>query len=254
MGAKATGRAGYRSALRSRDLRCLLGSQLISASGSWAYNTALIVLLYDLTHSAGWIAVGTMARYMPSILFSGYAGVVAERFERVRLMVWLNVVALAIQAGLAFAAWRSAPALLVVALGVLTSVVLTPYNPAVAALVPQITDEEDLAAANALSATIDNLVVFLGPAIGAALLLAGGPALAIAVNALSFGVAAVWLPTMKVRSRPSDVTDGGQARPLRQITDGFRALAGSGPAATFVAFSVIVSFVAGTDLVLFMPI
>src|SRR5215469_4766194 len=112
MANKNSGRAGYRSALRSPDLRRLLGSQLISASGSWAYNTALIVLLYDLTHSAGWVAAGTLARYVPSVLFSGYGGVLAERFERVRLMVWINVIALIVQVGLAIAAWRSAPALI----------------------------------------------------------------------------------------------------------------------------------------------
>jgi len=254
MARKTTGGAGYRSALRSPDLRRLLGSQLVSASGSWAYNAALVVLLYDLTHSAAWVAAGTMARYLPSIVFSGYGGVVAERFERVSLMIWLNVAALLVQAGLAIAAWRSAPAALDVALGVLTAIVVSPYNPAVAALLPQVVGEEDLAAANGLNATIDNLVVFLGPAIGAGLLLAGGPALAIAVNALSFGAAAAWLPRMTVRSRPADVTAGGQAGPLRQVADGFRAVARSGRAATFVAFSVIVSFVAGTDMVLFIPI
>src|SRR5215472_2032796 len=219
MANKNSGRAGYRSALRSPDLRRLLGSQLISASGSWAYNAALVVLLYDLTHSAAWVAAGTMARYLPSIVFSGYGGVVAERFERVSLMIWLNVAALLVQAGLAIAAWGSAPAALDVALGVLTAIVVSPYNPAVAALLPQVVGEEDLAAANGLNATIDNLVVFLGPAIGAGLLLAGGPALAIAVNALSFGAAAAWLPRMTVRSQPADVTAAGQAGPLRQVAD-----------------------------------
>lgn len=46
-------------------------------------------------------------------------------------------------------------------------------NPAVAALIPQVVSEDDLTAANALNATIDNLVVVAGPAIGAVLLLAG---------------------------------------------------------------------------------
>jgi CRP-like cAMP-binding protein/predicted MFS family arabinose efflux permease len=251
---RAGGRAGYRAALRSRDLRRLLGSQLASASGSWAYNTALVVLLYDLTHSAGWVAAGTLARYLPSLVFSGYGGVIAERFERVRLLVWLNVIALVFQAGLAAAAWRAAPALIAVMLSVLTSVVLSPYNPAVAALIPQIVSEDDLAAAHTLNGTIGNVVVFVGPALGTVLLLAGGPALAIAVNALSFGVAAVWLLGVTVRSRPGDVTAGGRAGPLRQVAEGFSAVAASGPAATFVAFCVIVTFVAGADMVLFVPI
>lgn len=254
MGNAAGKRAGYRSALRSADLRWLLGSQLVSASGSWAYNVALMVLLYDQTHSTAWVAAGALCRFLPSLVCSAYGGVVAERFERVKLMVWLNVLALLLQAGLALVAWRAAPAAFALLLAGLTAVVTSPYNPAVAALIPQVVGEEDLAAANAMNATIDNVVVVAGPAIGAGLLLVGGPALAIAINAVSFAVAAVMLPAMSVRSRPSDVTRGGSAGPLHQVADGFRALASSAPVATFVAFSVLASFVYGTDTVLFVPI
>ncbi|MHB1433473.1 MAG: MFS transporter [Streptosporangiaceae bacterium] len=247
-------RASYRSALRSPDLRVLLGSGLISASGSWAYNVALMVLLYERTHSAAWVAAGAAGRFLPALAFSAYGGVIAERFERVRLMVWLNLAALALQAGLAVAAWQRAPALVYVLLAAATSVLMTGYEPAVAALVPQVVGEDDLAAANALNAMIQNLVVVVGPAVGAALLLGGGPTLAIAVNALTFGVAAAWLPRLSARSAPSDVTGGGRAGPIRQITAGFRTLASSSAAMTFVGFSVLASFLYGTDTVLFIPI
>jgi MFS family permease len=247
-------RAGYRSALRSRDLRWLLGSQLVSSSGSWAYNVALMVLLFDRTHSASWVAAGALCRFLPMLVCSAYGGIIAERFERVRLMQWLNVFALLLQAGLAVAAWRAAPPAVALVLAGLTATVMSPYNPAVAALIPRVVGEEDLAAANALNATIDNVVIVAGPAIGAGLLLAGGPALAIAMNAISFAVAAVMLRALSVRSQPSDVTSGGEAGPLRQVVDGFRALASSTAVATFVAFSVLASFVYGTDTVLFIPI
>jgi MFS family permease len=247
-------RAGYRSALRSRDLRWLLGSQLVSSSGSWAYNVALMVLLFDRTHSASWVAAGALCRFLPMLVCSAYGGIIAERFERVRLMQWLNCFALLLQAGLAVAAWRAAPPAVALVLAGLTATVMSPYNPAVAALIPRVVGEEDLAAANALNATIDNVVIVAGPAIGAGLLLAGGPALAIAMNAISFAVAAVMLRALSVRSQPSDVTSGGEAGPLRQVVDGFRALASSTAVATFVAFSVLASFVYGTDTVLFIPI
>jgi len=251
----ATGkRAGYGSALRSRDLRWLLGSQLVSSSGSWAYNVALMVLLFDRTHSASWVAAGALCRFLPMLVLSAYGGVIAERFERVRLMVWLNVLALLLQAGLAVAAWRAAPAPVALVLAGLTAAVMSPYTSAVAALIPQVVGEDDLAAANALNATIDNLVIVAGPAIGAVLLLTGGPALAIAMNAVSFAVAAVMLRPLSVRSEPSDVTSSGAAGPLRQVVAGFRALGSSAAVATFVAFSVLASFVYGTDTVLFVPI
>lgn len=247
-------KGGYRSALRSRDLRRLLGSQVISASGSWAYNVALAVLLFDQTHSTTWVAIGAVGRFIPSLIFSAYAGVIAERFERIHLMVAINVVALAVQGGLAAAAWRHAPPGVAVALAALTSILMTPYLPAVAAVIPEVSQEEDLAAANALSSTVDNLVIVLGPAMGAGLVLVGGAALAVVVNAATFGVAAVIVATMSVRSQPSDVTEGGAAGPIRQMAEGLRAVTSSTTVAVFVAFSALASFVYGTDTVLFAPV
>jgi MFS family permease len=247
-------RQGYRSALRSRDLRRLLGSQLISSTGSWAYSVALAVLLFERTHSTAWVAAGALGRFVPGLLFSAYGGVIAERFERVALLVRLNVLSLVLQLGLALVAWREGPVVLAIGFAALTSLFQTIYNPAVAAVIPQVTREDDLAAANALSGAIDNLVVVLGPAVGAGMLLLGGPALAVLVNALSFAVAAGMVATLRIRSEPSDVTEGGQAGPLRQIADGFRAVVSSQTVAIFVGFSVLASFVYGTDTVLFVPI
>jgi CRP-like cAMP-binding protein/predicted MFS family arabinose efflux permease len=254
MSAESGRKGGYRSALRSADLRRLLVSQLISATGSWAYNVALAVYLFDRTHSATWVAIGMLGRFGPSLLFSPYAGVIAERFERIRLMVVLNVAALAVQVGLAVATWRHAPAAAAVVLAGLTAVLSTPYLPAVAAVIPQVAPEDDLAAANALSSTVDNVVVVLGPAVGAVLVLIGGAALAVLVNAISFGVAALVVARISVRSRTSDVTDGGTAGPLRQMAEGVRAVTSSPTVVVFVSFSALATFVYGTDGVLFAPL
>lgn len=245
---------GYRSALRSRDLRRLLGSQIVSATGSWAYNVALVVFLYDETHSTSWVAIGSLARFVPSLLCSAYGGVIAEQFERIRLMIVLNLVALVLQGGLALAMWQRAPVGVAVVLAAATSILLTAYNPAVPAVIPEVTDEDDLAAANAMSGVVDNLVIILGPAIGAGLVIAGGPGLAALINAVSFGAAAMIVSTLTVRSRPSDVTDGGRSGPIRQMAEGFRAVLSTTTVAIFVAFSVLASFVYGTDTVLFAPI
>lgn len=251
MRAKSGQTNGYRSALRSKDLRRLLGSQIISATGSWAYNVALVVFLYDETHSATWVSIGSLARFVPSLVFSAYGGVIAERFERIRLMIVLNLIALVLQGGLALAVWRHGPVGIAIALAGATAIVMSAYNPAVPAVIPQVTAEDDLAAANAMSGVVDNLVVVLGPAVGAGLVLAGGPGLAVLVNAISFGGAAVIVARLSVRSHPSDVTDGGQSGPLRQMAEGFRTVVSNTTVAIFVAFSVLASFVYGTDTVLF---
>ena len=121
-----------------------------------------------------------------------------------------------------------------------------------AAITPETVPETDLAAANTLRNTVDNVAIVAGPAIGAALLFAGPPSVAFAVNALSFVWSALVVSRMKVRSRPVDVTEGGQVGPLRQMAVGFRAIAASATATMLVAYSVIASFVYGVDTVQFV--
>jgi hypothetical protein len=59
--------ADYRSALARRDLRLLFGGLLISATGSWAYNVALLAFIYQRTHSLGWIGAAGIARMLPGV-------------------------------------------------------------------------------------------------------------------------------------------------------------------------------------------
>jgi len=189
---------------------------------------------------------------VPALVFSTYGGVIAERFERVRVMVGSDLVCLVFQGGLALAAALTAPAWVAITLAALTAVGNVVYSPAVAAMLPDLAGEDDLVAANALNGTIDNLVVVAGPAIGAGLLALGSASLAFAVNAASFGVSALLVSRMKARSRPVDVTEGETAGVFKQMTVGVKAIFSSGAASVLVMFSVLASFVYGTDTVLFV--
>jgi hypothetical protein len=64
--------ARYRSALRARDLRHLLGGLTISATGSWAYNVGLLAFASQSTHSLTWVGLSGLARFVPSLLLSSY--------------------------------------------------------------------------------------------------------------------------------------------------------------------------------------
>jgi hypothetical protein len=245
---------GMRSALRHRDLRLLFGGLVISASGSWAYNVALLAYVFDRTHSLGWVGVAGLGRFVPALVFSTYGGVLAERFERVRLMIGSDLLCLVFQAGLALAAALTAPAWTAILLAALTAVANVVYNPAVAAMLPELAGEDDLVAANALNGTIDNVVVVAGPAIGAGLLAFGSASLAFGVNAASFGVSALLVARMAARSRPVDVTEGDTAGLIKQMTVGVQAIFSSGAATVLVMFSVLASFVYGTDTVLLVGV
>lgn len=220
--------------------------------GSWAYNVALAVWIFDETGSAGWVGAATIARFVPALLFSAYGGVLADRFERVNLMVRLDVASFLIMATLAIETAIGAPVALVIATAALTSTISTAYEPAVVAMTPQLATERDLGSANALRNTIDNVCVIAGPGLGALLLLVGPPSLAISLDALTFLISALTVARIRARSIPVDVTDSGNAGAFRQMLVGARAIASSASAAVLVAYSVIATFVFGLDTVLFV--
>ncbi|HYX61538.1 MAG TPA: MFS transporter, partial [Streptosporangiaceae bacterium] len=76
-----------RSALRYPDFRWLLSALAVSQIGDWLYNLALVVLVYDRTHSALWAGVTTAARVVPVVVLGPLGGVLADRFDRRRIMI-----------------------------------------------------------------------------------------------------------------------------------------------------------------------
>jgi MFS family permease len=242
----------YRSALAHRDLRLLLAALLVSMAGSWAYNVALLAVVYERTESLAWVGAATLGRFLPQLLLSPYAGVVAERFERIHVMATSDLLAAAAQAGLAVLALAEAPAAAIIGLASITAVAMTPYEPAVAAVTPQMVGEDDLAAANSLRGVIENIVQVGGPATGALLLLVAPVWSVFALNAGSFVLSAFVVTRIRMRSRPVDVTEGGSAGPLRQLAVGVREIARSRTVALLVGLSVLATVVYGMDTVLFV--
>jgi len=240
----------YRRALRNRDFRLVCGALTQSAMGDWAYNVALIVYVYNQTHSAAWVSAGTLARMVPSFFASPYGGVVAERFERIRVMVSADLIRFCTMVGLTVIAATHTAAWVALLVAGLNSIVGTAYNPATAAMVPQLLGEEDLAAGNALIETINNVAIIAGPAVGAVVLALGSPATVMGIDSVTFLISAALLSRTRARSVPSDVTrDGG---PFRQIAVGVRAIVGSWTAVLLTSFTIVTTALYGVDTVLFL--
>ncbi|MGH7643580.1 MAG: MFS transporter, partial [Candidatus Dormibacteria bacterium] len=128
----------YRAALAHRDLRLLLSGELISATGSWAYNVGLAVYVYQQTHQALVVSAVFLVRFVPSMLLSPYGGIIAERLERVRLLIGCDLLMAALQAGLLVTVLLHGPIPVLLALAALNAITQQPYMPAVAALIPQL--------------------------------------------------------------------------------------------------------------------
>src|SRR5438132_176607 len=144
-------RPSLRAPLRIGGFRRLLSALALSVAGDWLYNVALIVFVFQRTHSAAWVGAATAVRLVPQVAFGAAGGVVADRFERRRVMVVSDVMRALLMVGLALVAWRSGPPALALTIAFLSTTAGTPYVPAVTATVPSMVVEGDLAGANGVS-------------------------------------------------------------------------------------------------------
>jgi MFS family permease len=76
-----------RAALAYHDFRWLMIGLSVSSVGTWAYNVALYVYVFEATGSPTWAAATSVGRFVPALIMSSYSGIVAERFERRRLLI-----------------------------------------------------------------------------------------------------------------------------------------------------------------------
>jgi MFS family permease len=192
-----------------------------SRAGDFLYGVALAVTVYTRTQSATWVAAVAVLTRLPLVLLPPLVGGLADRYNRRSLMVGIDLARAALMGVLAIAvADRASPAVLVT-LATLAAVVGTPYGAANAALVPQVVDEDALAAANAVSAALESFALIGGPAIGAAVVLVS-PTVAFAVNAATFLLSAACLLRVRVGAPP--VRAAGAEGP--GLASGVRALFG----------------------------
>jgi MFS family permease len=245
-GSHTRGRALH-VALVHRDFRYLFASRAISGTGDWLYNVALLVYVFERTHSAGWIAATSVAKLLPVAAFGSLGGVIADRFERRTVMIVSDLVRAGLMAALALVVEAHGPVLLVAGLAAISTLAATPYIPAVGALTPELVPESDLGPANALMSTADNLTIVIGPAVGSILLLLGSAVSVFAINAATFLVSALLVARISLRSEPQR----GEGSVGRRLAEGYRAVASSGELVLLVLLALAFTFIFGQELVFF---
>lgn len=173
--------------------RALIGAATVSYLGSFVQEVAQAWLMVELTHRAKPVA-GLAALYtLPVMLLMLPAGVMADRWDRRRLLVvaQLAQAAVALVLGLLALGGHVTPTVLLAAsfgLGVGTAIGAPPWQ----SLVPELVPRARMAEAVTLGAVSFNVARAVGPAIGGVVLAWRGPAASFLVNAASFlGVVAV---------------------------------------------------------------
>ncbi len=173
--------------LSHRPFALLWTGQTISRLGDNLYRIALAWWVLEKTSSAA--AMGTVLIFsqIPMLLFLLVGGVVVDRFPRLRIMFLADLMCGILVSLIAFFSWRGTLEIWHIYIAsMLFGLVEAFFFPAYQAVVPQITPPEYLQSANSLNGLSQRLTGIVGPALGAALVAAGGTSLAFALDSLSF--------------------------------------------------------------------
>ena len=163
--------------LQSRQFALYFAGNALSASGTWFQNLAAAILVFRLTGSEFLLGVLTFSYFAPTLFLAPWAGAVADRFDRRRVLILFELIAAALSATLAVVTAFG------LGLGVTTAFALPAQQALFVSLVPR----SEIASAVALNSMTFNIARTLGPAGAAATIATLGIPASFAVNAASYG-------------------------------------------------------------------
>lgn len=205
----------FRHLLLDRAFGPFFVGKLLSTAGVWIYNIVGAILVHDLTGSAFMVGLVSIMQFGPQLLLAPLSGAIADRMDRLVLLVAGRFVVATGSGGLAAWIWlvggpEGLPGVwpVVLAAGVV-GIGFVIVAPSQHALLPNLVRRNELASAIELTAIPPTLARAGGPAVGAMVAVSFGPAVAFMLASLANLVAAAILWTIAVDGRPE----------LRQGTD-----------------------------------
>lgn len=226
-----------------------MAGQFFAMSGVWMRSVALSWLVFRMTHSAYWLGVATFCMQVPAFLFSPLAGAVADRFERRRILLttqWLAMGTTLVLAALAFgdrfALW---PVLTLSAwLGAINAFDITARHSISIDLVPR----EDLSGAISLNSMLMHGTRVVGPGMAGLLIGTVGEGWCFVICAASYTTTIFALSML--RSRMTHQKRGHGEDMLEAISGGLRYVASQPYIQRILIASTFVSLVTSSFTVL----
>jgi MFS family permease len=239
-------------AFRYRNYRLFFGGQGISLVGTWMQQIAMSWLVYRLTDSTFLLGFIGFAGQVPTFLLASVAGVFADRWDRRKLLVLTQALAMLQAFLLAFltlmghiAVWHLV--ILSVFLGLINALDIPVRQSFVIDLVE---NKDDLGNAIALNSVMFNGARLVGPSIAGLLISIVGEATCFFLNGISFLAIVIALLAMNVPERKRE----SEPLPFFQgLRDGYRYTFGFAPTRYIILLLALISLMGMPHLVL-MPV
>jgi MFS family permease len=237
------------AAFSYRDFRVLWFGAFTSTVGTWMQKVAQSWLVFDLTKSSFFLGLDDFLGQLPILLLTLVGGVVADRYDRRRLLLgsqYIQMTAAFILAALVFFGhvriWH------ILSLSFVTGLAQAFGGPAYQSLVPTLVHKKHLPNAIALNSIQFNLARVCGPLL-AGVALFFGTAACFGLNGLSFLVVIVALMSLHIKHiRPAD------QKPMLQEMKGGLAYARSEPSIIALTVLAFLTTFLGLPLLTFLPV
>jgi MFS family permease len=239
-------------ALSHRNYRLFFGGQGISLIGTWMQQIAMSWLVYRLTDSALLLGVVGFTSRIPTFLLASLAGVLADRWNRHRVlvitqtlsMIQAMILAILVLTG-AIAVWHII--FLSLSLGLINALDIPTRQSFV---VDMIEKREDLGNAIALNSSIVNGARLIGPSVAGMLIATLGEGMCFLLNGLSFIAVIFALLAMKITPKKREAQS---SKVFQGLKEGFSYAFGFAPIRSVLLLLGLVSLM-GMPFTVLMPI
>jgi MFS family permease len=249
---EATGLKLLFRALKYRNYRLFFGGQTVSLIGTWMQRIAMGWLVYRMTNSPFLLGVVGFAGQIPGFLVGPFAGVIADRVNRHKMLVIAQIMAM-VQASILAAlvltnlieVWH------LVVLAVMLGIIMGFDIPARQSfLVQMVENKEDLGNAIALNSSMFNMARLIGPSVAGILIAAMGEGICFLVNALTFlpvigALLAMRVKPIEMESKNKEIWKG--------LREGLNYAFGFAPIKSIILLFALISLV-GFPYQVLMPI
>jgi predicted MFS family arabinose efflux permease len=237
-------------AFQYRDFRLMWIGACTSSIGTWMQIVAQSWLIYRLTHSAFLLGADRFLSGLPIFLFTIIGGVVADRFERRKILLmsqWLQMASAGILTVLVAVGvvhvWE------ILCLSFVSGFAQAFGGPAYSALIPTLVEPEDMPNAIALNSIQFNLAVTVGPALAGIALAKLGEKWCFGLNALSFLAPIISLSIISTRFVP----DSTKQSMLKSLMQGIKFIWHQGSMVGLIVLAFLMTFL-GMSMQTYFPV
>ena len=239
-------------ALRSRNYRLFFMGQGVSLIGTWMQQVALSWLVYRLTDSVFLLGAVTFSSQIPAFLLGPFAGVIADKFERRKVLLVTQVLSMLQASTLATLVLTDSIEIwhilaLSAVLGTINAFDIATRQAFVVELVGK---REDVSNAIALNSSMFNMARLVGPTVAGLIISAVGEGICLLINAMSY--VAVLASLVLMHLKPFEPVKQ-ERKAWQSLVDGFAYTFGFAPIRALILIVGLISLF-GMPFMVLLPV